>query len=614
MLQFSKSARRPDSGSSLECDEEMGPMGFITDSSVKSGQVRKGTNNRTHRLWLLLTLMVAASFAVRVAALVHWRTGAIESEGAEYTRIAENLRNGVGYVGIVSPGPQLVFNPLFPLLIAGASFVTPDYERAGRLVVLLLGALLPLPVFGIASRLFNRRVGFVAAILTMLHPLLVNLSFSVLSEGPYATLFLSAVYVVVRALDYPSIRLWSLVGGAFGLAYLVRQEALAALLIAVLFALIATEGGAAIRCKRAAVAIGVFLALALPQIIFIYRSTGKVRLDGKSAQFFALGSRILAAEAAPGGTQESTDPQPDEPSSAPNVPSWESWETKWAFYAIDDHLNRTGTAMRSHTEVVRETHIALKDLFHLVGKGVRQNAPELLRELSERWLGAPLLPALALLGALRRPWRRPQASSRLFVVLIAAAPVAATFTALWTQTRYYFVLVPLLIIWAANGLVQVGLWARASSAAARWPVLARPVVSEYIIPGLVGLALILYPVQGVRQDYIFKDGSPSSRVEKEVGLWIGQQQKQARIIDLSIPLTFHADAQWVRFPYCSGDLALRFLDAAQVDYIVLRREETFTQYYKDWLEHGIPDQRAELLHLPPDADAQFVVYRWHRAG
>jgi hypothetical protein len=442
----------------------------------------------------------------------------------------------------------------------------------------------------------------------------VNLSFSVLSEGPYATLFLSAVYVVVRALDYPSIRLWSLVGGAFGLAYLVRQEALAALLIAVLFALIATEGGAAIRCKRAAVAIGVFLALALPQIIFIYRSTGKVRLDGKSAQFFALGSRILAAEAAPGGTQESTDPQPDEPSSAPNVPSWESWETKWAFYAIDDHLNRTGTAMRSHTEVIRETHIALKDLFHLVGKGVRQNAPELFRELSERWLGAPLLPALALLGALRRPWRRPQASSRLFVVLIAAAPVAATFTALWTQTRYYFVLVPLLIIWAANGLVQVGLWARASSAAARWPVLARPVVSEYIIPGLVGLALILYPVQGVRQDYIFKDGSPSSRVEKEVGLWIGQQQKQARIIDLSIPLTFHADAQWVRFPYCSGDLALRFLDAAQVDYIVLRREETFTQYYKDWLEHGIPDQRAELLHLPPDADAQFVVYRWHRAG
>jgi 4-amino-4-deoxy-L-arabinose transferase-like glycosyltransferase len=585
------------------------------DSSVKSGQGHGGIDNQSRHLWLALGLLVAASLAVRVAALGYWRTGAIESEGAEYTRIAQNLRNGVGYVGIVSPGPQLVFNPLFPLLIAGASFVTPDYERAGRLVVLLLGALLPLPVFGIASRLFNRRVGFIAALLTVLHPVLVSLSFSVLSEGPYITLFMSAVYVVVRALNHSSIRLWCLVGGAFGLAYLLRQEALAALLIAVLFALIATEGGAAVRCKRAAAAIGMFLALALPQIIFIYRSTGKVRLDGKSAQFFALGKRILVAKAnlpldhpSPGG-------EGDEPSSAPNVESWEPWETKWAFYAIDGHLNKTGIAMRSHSEVVRETQIALKDLFRLVGKGIRQNAPELPRQLSEKWLGAPLLPALALLGALRRPWRRPKASSRLFVFLVAAAPVVATFTALWSQTRYYFLLVPLLLIWAANGLFEVGLWTKASSAAAGWRVLARPAVSQYILPGLIGLAVIIGPVKAVRQDDIFMAGSPSSRVEKEVGLWIGRQQNRSvRIMDLSIPLAFHADAQWVKFPYCSPELALRFLDAAKVDYIVLRRKETFTRYYQEWLTHGIPDPRAELLHVSPDADAQFVVYRWRRAG
>ena len=303
-----------------------------------------------------------------------------------------------------------------------------------------------------------------------------------------------------------------------------------------------------------------------------------------------------------------------EPSSAPNVPSWQTWQEKWAFYAIDDHFNRTGTAMRSHTEVVRETQITLKTLLHLLGKGVRQNVPELFRELSERWLGAPFLPALALLGALRRPWRGPKALSRLFVMLVAAAPVVATLTALWSQSRYYFVLVPFLLIWAANGLVEVGLWTKASTAAAGWGVMARPLVSEYIVPGLIGLALILYPVKGVRQNYIFTAGSPSSRAEKQVGLWIGHRQKQARIIDLLIPLAFHADAQWVQFPYCSSELALRFLDAEHVNYIVLRRGETFTQYYKEWLEHGIPDRRAELLHVSPDADAQFVVYSWHRAG
>src|SRR5712692_11921922 len=169
-------------------------------------------NSRPRGLWLLLTIIVAASFAVRVAAWAHWPTGAIESEGAEYARIAENLRNGMGYVGLAHPGTQLNFNPLFPVLIAGTSFVTHNYELAGRLVALIMGGLLPLPVFGIASCLFNRRVGVIAALLTMLHPLLVHLSFTVLSEGPYTALLLSAVYLVIRALDISSTRLWVLVG------------------------------------------------------------------------------------------------------------------------------------------------------------------------------------------------------------------------------------------------------------------------------------------------------------------------------------------------------------------------------------------------------------------
>src|SRR5258707_15127420 len=168
-------------------------------------------NDRPRHLWLLLALMVVASLAVRVAAWAYWQTGAIESEGAEYARIAENLRNGVGYVGLVTPGNQLNFNPLFPLLIAGTSFVTHNYELAGRLVALVMGALLPLPVFGVGSRLLNRQVGFTPATLTILNPLLVHLSFTVFSGGPYTTLLFSAVSFVVRALNNSSMKSWFLV-------------------------------------------------------------------------------------------------------------------------------------------------------------------------------------------------------------------------------------------------------------------------------------------------------------------------------------------------------------------------------------------------------------------
>ena len=571
--------------------------------------------NRPLRVWLLLAILVVASFAVRVTAWVHWQTGAIESEGAEYSRLAENLRNGVGYVGLVTLGAQLNFNPLFPLLIAGTSFVTHNnYELAGRLVALIMGTLLPLPMFGIGSRLFNRRVGFIAAMLALLHPLLIHLSFTVFSEGPYATLLLSAIYLVVRALHESSIKNWLLVGAAFGFTWLLRAEASAAFAIAVLFALTATPGNWKAKCQRAVAAMVVFLALASPEVVFIYKSTGKIRLEAKSTIFFYTGKRILAAEKNPGVDYVSPGGHHEVPSSGPNFESGQRWEDKWAFYGVDSHLNGMGFPLRRHAELVQETRIKLTDFALLVEKGVRRNGPALFQRLSSDWLGAPLLPALALLGALRRPWRGPQVLGRLFVLLVAIAPVLATFSALWNEQRYYFVFVPLLSLWASNGLFEIGLWVKASSAAAGWKVLERPVVSQYIVPGLIGLAMIVSPISGVRRVYVFGESAPPTRVDKEVGWWIGRQQNHpVRIMDLSIPLAFHAGSQFTYFPYCSGDLALQYLDAAQVDYVVLRRGEKFTQYYQDWLTQGIPDQRAELLQVSSVVGAdKFVLFRWHR--
>ena len=144
-------------------------------------------------------------------------------------------------------------------------------------------------------------------------------------------------------------------GAAFGLSYLVRAEATAAFAIAMLFVLTATEGDRTIRCKRAAAAICVFAALALPVVVFIYKSTGKVRLEVKSTIFFYTGKRILAAETKPGVDYQSPGSWHEVQSSAPNVDSWQRWEEKWAFYGIDSHLRGMGVPLRRHTEVISET-------------------------------------------------------------------------------------------------------------------------------------------------------------------------------------------------------------------------------------------------------------------
>ncbi|HTF71398.1 MAG TPA: glycosyltransferase family 39 protein [Edaphobacter sp.] len=577
-------------------------------------------NRLSRASWVLLILMVAASFAIRTAAWAHWGTGTIESEGAEYAKIAENLRSGVGYVGIVSPGPQVLFNPLYPMLIAGTSLLTKDFELAGRLVSLFICALLPLPVFGIASRLFNRRVGFIASALAILHPLLVYLSFMVYSEGPYAVLLLSAIYLVIYALDDAySAKFWLLIGGAFGLCYLLRAEAFAAFCISIVFGLFA-NGTVSTRLRRAAYAILVFLTMASPEIIFLHHQIGKFALETKSGVLFSYaGRRILAAETRPGMEYVSDGGNIEIPSPAPDVPGGypERWEEKWATYSIDSHLKEMGFANRPFLDTARETHVRPMDTFPLVAKGLRQSVPRLIHNLASRWMGGPLLLALALMGAFRRSWYGRQAVLRFYFALVTAGPVAATVFVLWGDARYFFIFAPFLCIWAANGLSEASLWTSASIGATAWGGFARRAAFRWLVAGLLGAVIIIGSVNPAVSLYEFSDSAVPARIDKELGSWLGQRQNHPiRIMDLSLPLSYHADAQQhVYFPYCTGDLALRYLDSAKVDYIVLRHGMKFTRYYEDWLTQRIPDHRAELLQLPSIPGAEkYSIYAWHRVG
>ena len=171
---------------------------------------------------LLLILLLA--FTLRLLS-ARFLMGSIDSEGAEYARIAENLLNGNGYVGIAFPGAQLLLPPLFPWLIATVSLITHQSELAGRLISVIMGTLLVLPVYFIALRLYDRKLASVAALLTACHPVLVGYASTVFSETTYMTFVLSGAYWSLRCLTSQTARTFVLAGVCFGLAYLTKPEA-----------------------------------------------------------------------------------------------------------------------------------------------------------------------------------------------------------------------------------------------------------------------------------------------------------------------------------------------------------------------------------------------------
>jgi 4-amino-4-deoxy-L-arabinose transferase-like glycosyltransferase len=246
--------------------------------------------------WLLLMLLVALS--LRVAWMTFF-TEAINSEGTEYARIAENLVAGRGYVGLAMEGVELMFPPLFPLMIAAGSYVVGSSYLAAQLIALSAGVVLLLLVFGIVRDLYNEKTALVAVGVASLHPVLIKLSGTSWVEGPYITLLMACVYFMNRVRRSPEYLSWSLVGAFAGLAYLTSPQALLFPFVFLISQLLMRQNRNLVTFRRVAVLVGSFVVLALPYVIFLSTSTGTLRLEGKTIVNNELGSRLLRGDGKP---------------------------------------------------------------------------------------------------------------------------------------------------------------------------------------------------------------------------------------------------------------------------------------------------------------------------
>ena len=536
--------------------------------------------------WPLLALLVIA-LALRLV-WISWESPVLQGDECEYLRIAENLLRNHRYAGLYE-GLQLVYPPLFPILIALASLVTPSFQTAGILVAVLGGLSLVVAMYGLARHLYGMRVGLIAATLGACFPPLVELSGAIYSQTVYIPLVVGGVFFAVRWLDRVGRGSALLCGACFGLAYLTRPEAIVCpLVIAAAFALTARLHDSSVRMAltKTLPLLATTAILAAPYVAYLSIQTGALHFEGKSVMNYTIAQRVNAG--------------------------MDLNEAQWG---IGPALQEDGPLLSPNRWILSApAAVPLSGLPEYWIRNARRTSSQLRWTLESTAFGGLLMNGLAILGLVFQQWSRQRFAREVLVFTIVAGYSAALLGQHYVFFHYAVPLLPFLLVWASNGIEVVTRWLVAGARRAAGSKVSGIVWLSRGIPCLLLLGLFLLGAQGLKGGGEFKSTQPSELYRKEAGLWLAREPAVSRkVMSTSNEVPFYAGATAMRLPYATEAVALAYIRAKSPDYVVLTRERSSVgpYYYDKWRKQAIPDSAARLVHqIGPADDPELAIYQW----
>ena len=385
--------------------------------------------NRQHRdAWLLAGVVLAAAL-LRLALLRTERV--VWGDEPSYLWLGRNWITGQGFTFTGRPDPH--HSPFYPMVTGVLYLLTHNLELASDILYVLFGALLAVPIYLLARRIYGRGVGYWAALLVSLFPALTGavLFWGTMTEPIYYFLVYIGFWAALVAVE--DDRLWGYVaaGVAFALAYLTRPEAVGYLAAAVVFWLAVLLAERRLLRLRSLAALGAyglaFLACVLPYAAFVHSQTGSWQITEKAGVTFitclGLASRDVAAF---------------------DRATWglDSTGHEVFFFSPESYTVSMGDYIRAHPA----------EFARLVAQNLRAFLQYLL---SPRLFPSLFLPILAL-GLCVAVWGRDRLR-REFFLWLTVLPLLG-FTLFFIQERYIGAALPTLAIWLALGLRHLGRW------------------------------------------------------------------------------------------------------------------------------------------------------------
>src|SRR6185369_11660010 len=550
-----------DKGDSFSADN---PEPVIVQIQDESSLLYLSEYLARHKDLILMVLLFLAALAVRIYSFKFFDV--IPTDGTSYVETARAIWrgeiNGIGVYGF------------YPVLIWVASSFISDSELAGRLVSLLFGSMLVIPLYLLGKDVFSRSVALSACLLAIVWPPLVNSSCQVITQSTHTTLQLAGVYFVWRAFKGYRISDGCLAGLFFGLTFLTRPE-------------------------------GILLFFVTPLAFFCYRLKEITRkpafLWAYSGSFFALFAiNMLLVHHVTGEWQLSA-----KTDSALN-------DALSYYLKIPDLNYIAGYEPKGYLDIIRD-HPGF----------IWTNSALNLKKAWEIILPAPLW-ILCAAGFFSGGYSRERNIVRVFLVS-TAAPIAVLIVFYYISAGYIEAYLPVIFLWTASGLFAIETWLKSSVAgflsSARNLVFGR-------IPILI-VASLIYSVS-VFVPQMRKDISDSEyklemdngrRGEKFIGLILKESLPPGKIMTRWARIAFYSEREWINIPLgldydgiikTAYDNGVRFLIADCMLYE--NRPALGLELFEPFMDESLPkgkffnnDPAARVRSLRP-----FMVYKDER--
>lgn len=463
-----------------------------------------------------LLYLLFLALMVRLFLLHH--TYVIANDGIIYISLGRYFA-----AGEFTRGLGHLFPPLYPLLIAAASFLIQNFELSAQLISLAFGSLTVIPVYLLTRSMINPRAGFVAAFFSVFHPLLVRYSGEVLTESTYFFLFVSGLYFAWRALQSHRLRYFFLTGAFAAFAYLTRPEGLGLLVLVIfwLFFLVGFSGQSSLSLRKAVLALSLVLLpailLTFPYIFYMKAHDSEWKLTRKVNILHRVGLReYLRKETIVQKKGLSEEPK-----------------ERWIF--------DREKFFRFWGEYVR---IFSKSLLHF---------PDVLH---------PALFLLLLFSFLKRrgPFFIPKANAFLFSVFLLYFPL---FAFIRLSHRHLTQLVPLALPWVALGTLRLNNSIQSQIIKKSRRLFVSP--EKFLVILIVAFTIIILPktLAPQREDKLLL---------KEAGLWLKENGVFEPVIVGNRPqVSYYAGGRHIKAddsPYAPLIQKARFNDA---DYIIMEK-------------------------------------------